>query len=78
MLGERGCELRARGIRASRLRVWARSAKPAVVFGQPVRLHLTGNGARMPQSVSVCETAVLKMKRARPALARSTSFVKGV
>jgi hypothetical protein len=43
VLGEQGCELRARCIRASRLRLW--DDEPAVVFGQPVRLHLTGNGA---------------------------------
>ena len=36
--------------------------KPAVVFDEPVRLHLTGT----LEPVSVCVVAALKMRHARP------------
>ncbi len=54
---------------ANRLHVWEiLHGQPAVVFDQPVRLHLPGNSAYgAEQPVSVCEVTAQKTKRVLPA-----------
>jgi hypothetical protein len=61
-LGERGCDIPGTLHQGSRLVVWGAFGKPAIMFDQPVRLHLTG----IVEPASVCEVVAPKMRHARP------------
>ncbi len=62
-LGERGCDIPGTLHQGqSTVIMGSLFGKPAVVFDQPVRLHLTGTF----EPVSVCVVAAPKMRHARP------------